>query len=119
MWKCIRDLFIRHQHNTSVPRLGEAIHEENKEHLRVLGELCWVPLKKSTLKKSELAEKNSGENQDQSEDVRNDKDIAEALVEGKVKFKEMQGHLDCVTGFAIGGMKFYLMLLDCKIMLFI
>lgn len=103
MWKCIRDLFIRHQHDTSVPRLGEAIHEENKEHLRVLGELCWLPLKNSTLKKSELAEKNSGENQDQREDVRNDKDIAEALVEGKVKFKEMQGHLDCVTGFAIGG----------------
>ncbi|KAJ6744652.1 FINGER (CCCH TYPE) PROTEIN putative-RELATED [Salix purpurea] len=97
------DLFIRHQHDTSVLSLGEAIHEENKEHFRVLGELCWVPMKRSTLKKTESADNSSGENQDQSDDVRLDKDIAEALVEEKVKFKEMQGHIDSVTGFAIGG----------------
>ncbi|KAJ6762211.1 hypothetical protein OIU74_024826 [Salix koriyanagi] len=78
-------------------------HEENKEHFRVLGELCWVPMKRSTLKKTESAENSSGENQDQSDDVRLDKDIAEALVEEKVKFKVMQGHIDSVTGFAIGG----------------
>lgn len=112
MWKCLRDLLIRHQHDTSVLSLGEAIHEENKEHFRVLGELSWVPMKRSTLKKTESADNSSGENQDQSDDVRLDKDIAEALVEEKVKFKEMQGHIDSVTGFAIGGMKFYLMLLD-------
>lgn len=103
MWKCLGDLFIRHQHDTSVLSLGEAIHEENKEHFRVLGELCWVPMKRSTLKKTESADNSSGENQDQSDDVRLDKDIAEALVEEKVKFKEMQGHIDSVTGFAIGG----------------
>ncbi|KAJ0024646.1 hypothetical protein Pint_08109 [Pistacia integerrima] len=31
------------------------------------------------------------------------KDLVEGLTEGNIKFKDMQGHLDCVTGLAVGG----------------
>ncbi|CAK7340087.1 unnamed protein product [Dovyalis caffra] len=115
VWNCLRDLIIRHQLDTSVIGLSGAIHEGNKEHLQVLGELCWVPKRRSVLKKDDSAENSSGENQDQDEDVRFDKDVVEAVVEEKVKFKEMQGHLDSVTGLAIGGIKLYFTLLDCKL----
>lgn len=54
---------------------------------------------------------------DQTRETGVSKDLVEGLTEGNVKFKDMQSHLDYVTGLAVGGMDFTQFSFIAKIML--
>ncbi|KAG8633169.1 hypothetical protein MANES_18G082000v8 [Manihot esculenta] len=105
VWKCVRELITKLQLD-SMLRLDGTVHEKSKVHCLALGEFSLLPKKISEiLKKDEVlgADNSSAEKPNQGEGMRVDKDFFYGLLEGKVKLKDMQGHLDCVTGLAIGG----------------
>ncbi|CAN1234531.1 E3 ubiquitin-protein ligase TRAF7 [Linum perenne] len=100
LWKCIREMIVGVKFDTS-PRLNKLVIDDGaRGKCLVLGEMCQVMKRKSEMgEKDTLPEEEvdvEGANADESQEI-------EGLVEGKVKFKYLQGHLDCVTGFAIGG----------------
>ncbi|KAJ9166701.1 hypothetical protein P3X46_021411 [Hevea brasiliensis] len=105
LWKCVREFVIKLQFDTML-RLDRTVHEKSKGHCLALGEFSLVPKKILEIhNKDEVlrADNSSTENPDQVEGVRVDKDFVDGILEGKVKLKNMQGHLDCVTGLAVGG----------------
>ncbi|XP_050212779.1 uncharacterized protein LOC126664434 isoform X1 [Mercurialis annua] len=105
LWKCIRELIIKPEFDTLL-RLDKGINVKKKGHFLVLGELSLESKKRLQIHdKDEVLgpENNSGENLDQLEGVMYSKDFFEGLLLGEVKVKDLQGHLDCVTGLAIGG----------------
>ncbi|XP_057503100.1 uncharacterized protein LOC130786751 [Actinidia eriantha] len=107
VWKCIRELVIKPKFDivVSLPR----VVNDNKEHCLFLRELC--QLQKKTNKTLErqlvngLQEKNDNgrEDVDQDGEVRMDGDLVEGLSGGHVKCIDLKGHLDCITGLAVGG----------------
>ncbi|GFS37616.1 preprotein translocase SecA family protein [Actinidia rufa] len=107
VWKCIRELVIKPKFDimVSLPR----VVNDNKEHCLFLRELC--QLQKKTNKTLErqlvngLQEKddNGREDVDQDGEVRMDGDLVEGLSGGHVKCIDFKGHLDCITGLAVGG----------------
>ncbi|KAJ4835484.1 hypothetical protein Tsubulata_029625 [Turnera subulata] len=101
VWKCMRELIVSTPYPT-MPRLKGAPNEENTRHYLAFGELCMMQ-RSETTKKDCGAENNGGEIPNVVQGVGVDKDFPAGLMEKKVKFKSLQGHLDCVTGLAIGG----------------
>lgn len=105
VWKCIRELIVKPEIDKMI-RMDEMVSLENQGHCLVLGKLCWLP--KGILEIAERddslgAENRDGADIDQGGEATVVKDLVEGLSDGNVKFKEMQGHRDCVTGLAVGG----------------
>ncbi|CAI0607487.1 unnamed protein product [Linum tenue] len=106
MWKCIREVIIRGEFDTS-PRLINkvTVGEGATGHCLVTGELCQVAKVKSEMNRNnkilEEGDTEGVENADEFQET--GIDFVEGLVEGKVKSKNLQGHFDCITGLAIGG----------------
>ncbi|XP_031281641.1 uncharacterized protein LOC116140158 isoform X2 [Pistacia vera] len=105
VWRCLRELIIKCKFDKMI-KCNEAVNLENEGHCLVLGELCWLPKGRlSTEEKDGLlaVENCNGTAIDQTGETGVTKDLVEGLTEGNIKFKDMQGHLDCVTGLAVGG----------------
>nr|KJB29170.1 hypothetical protein B456_005G088100 [Gossypium raimondii] len=93
VWKCIRELVIRPQFDKMV-KLDGASYDENGGRCMVVGKLCLLSRERTeTQEKDEL----------QGKEANGATDMVNGLTEGRIKWKDLQGHLDCVTGLAVGG----------------
>ncbi|TYH82998.1 hypothetical protein ES332_D02G101400v1 [Gossypium tomentosum] len=93
VWKCIRELVIRPQFDKMVKLYG-ASYDENVGRCMVVGKLCLLSRERTeTQEKDEL----------QGKEANGATDMVNGLTEGRIKWKDLQGHLDCVTGLAVGG----------------
>lgn len=106
IWKCIRGLLIKPNADvlSSVDSLGTT---GNSIHCLVLGDLCHV-LKKNHdefQRQADLDSHTTGGGADlhQNKDERAEKDVLEGLRMGKFESTDLKGHLDCITGLAVGG----------------
>lgn len=108
IWKCIRELIIKPQFDGMVS-LNSTIWKESTSHCLFLGELSLYWQCK------ERAERPGGHEWEGTEDDgetdfnqtgkdRMDKHLVNGLSDGTVKYKDLRGHLDCITGLAVGGM---------------
>ncbi|TXG53025.1 hypothetical protein EZV62_022194 [Acer yangbiense] len=105
VWKCIRELIFKPEFVNMI-KLDNVVNMEDKGHCLVLGEMCWLPKRNSeTQEKDDLSgvENSAGADIDQVEAASGVHHLVEGISEKHFKFKDMQGHLDCVTGLAIGG----------------
>ncbi|KAH1096827.1 hypothetical protein J1N35_013748 [Gossypium stocksii] len=93
VWKCIRELVIKPQFDKMV-KLDGASYDENGGRCMVVGKLCLLSRERTeTQEKDEL----------QGKEANGATDMVNGLTEGRIKWKDLQGHLDCVTGLAVGG----------------
>ncbi|WCJ44418.1 zinc ion binding [Euphorbia peplus] len=105
LWKCIRGLIFGLQFDALV-RLDDSTHEKTEGHCVVLGQSPLTLNRTLNMNNKygvQRAQNGIGENVIQSDKIEVNKDFTEGLLDGNVKLKDMKGHLDCVTGLAIGG----------------
>ena len=97
VWRCIRELLIKPKFDITGGFEWE-IKENNTYHCLIFGKLCQLPTESA-----EIQEEDGGADFDQV-NKRVDKSFVEGLSEGVIKCKDLQGHLDCITELAVGGM---------------
>lgn len=108
VWKCIRELIIKPEFDKMIQFDG-LVNSDNESHCLVIGQLSCLPKERlETEDKDELlgAENIDGADVDRAREAGVVKDLVDGLSKGNVKFKDLQGHRDCVTGLATGGMDF-------------
>ncbi|GMI78386.1 hypothetical protein like AT1G21651 [Hibiscus trionum] len=93
VWKCIRELVIKPQFDKLV-KLDGASYDENGDRCLVVGKLCLL-----SRERTEKQEKD----ETQGNETNGATDMVNGLTEGSIKSKDLQGHLDCVSGLAVGG----------------
>lgn len=96
VWRCIRELLIKPQFDIAGGFEG-AIKEDNTYRCLIFGKLCQLPNERAEIQKED-----GGADFDQVDETV-DKHFVEGLSEGVIKCKDLQGHLDCITGLAVGG----------------
>lgn len=107
MWKCIRKLFIKPQFDivTSIDQVDKV--EGNEKDCLFWGELCNFggQTKMSSEKKLSNVLQDERENckDDDVEVGEKSRDLVEGLSEGHMRCIDLKGHLDCITGLAVGG----------------
>ncbi|KAB1200189.1 hypothetical protein CJ030_MR0G007880 [Morella rubra] len=89
--RCVRELLIKPQFDTSGSL--EDVKVESTWRCLILGKLCQLPNRRAEIQ-IEVGEADLD---------RVDKNFVEGVSEGVIKFKDLQGHLDCITGLAVGG----------------
>ncbi|OVA05612.1 Protein translocase subunit SecA [Macleaya cordata] len=94
--RCIRELIIR-PHVDILVSLDAIDAENDTVHCLTLGDLC-DPRK-------EIGGKSEGSGADfgQVREGTCERDAVEGLCLGELRSIDLQGHLDCITGFAVGG----------------
>ncbi|KAK7351098.1 hypothetical protein VNO77_10280 [Canavalia gladiata] len=103
--KCIQDMLVKPQFDF-LGNLEITISENNTGRCLVLGELCELPKKSSKeLRECELQGKEDGGQPDFVQDSRDrsDEDFVAGLSKGITEPKDLRGHLDCISGLAVGG----------------
>ncbi|XP_071721890.1 uncharacterized protein [Rutidosis leptorrhynchoides] len=85
VWKCIREMVIVPQFDIAIKVNDVEVSEESKGR-------CLIQL--------ELLETKVIDN---VEEASSEKDLVDGLSEGNFKWKDLEGHLDCITGLAVGG----------------
>ncbi|KAB1200523.1 F-box/WD repeat-containing protein pof1 [Morella rubra] len=89
--RCVRELLIKPQFDASGSL--EDVKVESTWRCLILGKLCQLPNRRAEIQ-IEVGEADLD---------RVDKNFVEGVSEGVIKFKDLQGHLDCITGLAVGG----------------
>lgn len=117
VWKCIRELVIKPQFDIMVSKEG-TVNEGDNFHCLLLGEFCQLPKETNKGSKALNADESGKEDADQVGGLQNDKDVIEGLSRSTVKSINLQSHLDCVTGLAMGGISNLWCLLIYHIMLY-
>ncbi|KAJ7959173.1 Protein translocase subunit SecA [Quillaja saponaria] len=103
--KCIRELLIKPQFDV-VACVENEVNKDSNCHCLILGELCPLPKERSQAKKDhESHERDNGchEELDRQGKERIGKSFTGDLSGAMVELKDLQGHLDCITGLAVGG----------------
>ncbi|KAI3417659.1 uncharacterized protein J3R85_014340 [Psidium guajava] len=101
--KCIRELIMGYQCCNGGIEV-EVVRENTEFHCLIFGKLCQMVWTSSDTGRKELhGNEHAGGADHQIGNVGVDKELVEGLSERSVKCKDMRGHLDCVTGFTIGG----------------
>ncbi|KAI6690970.1 hypothetical protein NL676_027798 [Syzygium grande] len=101
--KCIRELIVGYQFCDG--GIEEKVVREDPEfHCLILGKICRMAWKSSDTRRKELhgSEHACGAD-NRTGKVGVYKELADGLSEQSVKCIDMRGHLDCITGFAVGG----------------
>ncbi|KAE8714333.1 Preprotein translocase SecA family protein [Hibiscus syriacus] len=93
VWKCIRELVIKPQFDKLV-KLDGASYDENGDRCLVAGKLCLMSGVRPVKQEKE---------ETQGNETNGATDMVNGLTEGSIKSKDLQGHLDCVSGLAVGG----------------
>ncbi|XVE55282.1 hypothetical protein DITRI_Ditri03aG0146100 [Diplodiscus trichospermus] len=91
VWKVLRELVIKPQFDKIV-KLGRASYDENRGRCLVVGKLCLLSRERSETQEKE---------EPQGNETNAAAEMVNGLTEGSLKFKDLQGHLDCVTGLAV------------------
>jgi len=104
--KSIQDLFVKHQFGF----LGDSeltVNRNNTGHPVILAKLCQL-LEESSKEPREhgLQAKEDGGQPDILQGAKNisDEDFTASISQGMIELKDLQGHLGCITGLAVGGM---------------
>ncbi|XP_039071430.1 uncharacterized protein LOC120218569 isoform X2 [Hibiscus syriacus] len=92
VWKCIRELVIKPQFDKLV-KLDGASYDENGDRCLVAGKLCLMSGVRPVKQEKE---------ETQGNETNGATDMVNGLTEGSIKSKDLQGHLDCVSGLAVG-----------------
>lgn len=103
--KCIGESVIK-PHFNILASLEAAVDVNSINCHIILGELCQLPEgKPAMLNRSELQERelNVMADSDRMKEERIGRSILDGLSQGMVESKDLQGHRDCVTGIAVGG----------------
>ncbi|XP_022748867.1 uncharacterized protein LOC111298415 isoform X1 [Durio zibethinus] len=90
VWKFIRELVIKPQFDKIV-KFDRASYDGNRGRCLVIGKLCLLPRERTETQ----------ENDESKGNETNGADMVNGLIEGSIKSKDLQGHLDCVTGLAV------------------
>ncbi|GFP89848.1 NAD kinase 2 chloroplastic [Phtheirospermum japonicum] len=99
LWKCLRESTLKPQCDIGLS-LRQEIKKENLEnYIVVLGEMCCVVEEID----KELINGINDKNDCADVEYRDDGNVVEGMAHGRVKCVEMKGHLDCITGLAVGG----------------
>ncbi|KAL6515509.1 hypothetical protein OROHE_018543 [Orobanche hederae] len=100
LWKCLRELCIKPKFDIG-HSLRQEVKKENSGKCIVLGEMCHIVEEID----HELINGVTGNENSNRNDVefRVDGDVVEGMSRGRLKCIEMKGHLDCITGLALGG----------------
>ncbi|XP_057549426.1 uncharacterized protein LOC130827662 isoform X1 [Amaranthus tricolor] len=102
VWKCIEGL-NKHPFMNHIPSLNNESVKENFDHCLALGELCSMVSDLRNRSRTSKSQNDDGKH-DLSLDGENRVDnVVEGLSAGKVRCKNLQGHLDCITGLCVGG----------------
>lgn len=99
LWKCIRELVMKPRFKC-MSGLHKTISGKRKEFCLARSELCRLVEVDSKELDEELPGMKTG---NEEEEGKVDIDFAGRFSEGKVKYKDMRGHQDSVTGLAVGG----------------
>ncbi|KAK7282692.1 hypothetical protein RIF29_11669 [Crotalaria pallida] len=102
--KCIRDMLVKPQFDF-LGNLESAINRNSTDHCLVLGELFQPKGSSKDQRECELQEKEDGGQPDFVEDGedKSDEDFRAGLSKGMAELKDLRGHLDCISGLAVGG----------------
>ncbi|XP_047329289.1 uncharacterized protein LOC124932669 [Impatiens glandulifera] len=87
IWKCIRELIVQNPDEMATVS-QDFPEEEGTSRCLLLGELCKIPREEIRAADPSVAEEKSTVN---------------STVGSNVKCIELKGHLDCITGLAVGG----------------
>ena len=100
--KCIRELITKPQFDLAC---FDGAVDVGSSSCIILGELCQFPKNMSKRLEDHLQGREAGGEAEfcQVKEEIVDKNFIEGLTEGLVKFKDLQGHRDCITGMTVGG----------------
>lgn len=102
--KCMWDMLVKPQFDV-LGSLDVAINRNNAYCCLILGELCQLPQECSKAQRQcELRDKDDGGQPDfvHHGEQNSDEDVG-CLSKGMTELKDLRGHLDCITGLAVGG----------------
>ncbi|KAI3680854.1 hypothetical protein L6452_35631 [Arctium lappa] len=97
VWKCLREVFIKPKFDvmgSSQPKLTN----ESVCHCLLLGDLLW-----SLNKTNEVDDENGVMNRFKGENLVVESDVVEGFCKDSLICTDLKGHLDCISGLAIGG----------------
>ncbi|RDX64969.1 Protein translocase subunit SECA2, chloroplastic, partial [Mucuna pruriens] len=103
--KCIQDMLIKPQFDF-LGNLEGTISRNSTGRCMVLGDLCLLPKERSNEpSEHEFQEKeiDSLPNFVQDGKDKSDEDFAAGLSKGMAELRDLRGHLDCISGLAVGG----------------
>ncbi|PHT50466.1 hypothetical protein CQW23_10213 [Capsicum baccatum] len=102
LWKNLRFLVTKSAFDEAKD-LKQEIRMENMCNCLILGDFCQSINKVGAQSPRCLDDKANGEEDDGVETLEVDRDVFEGLSCGQVKCIDLKGHLNCITGLAIGG----------------
>lgn len=104
VWKCIRRLIVEPEFDNII-NSDNAVNIQKKSGCLVLSEICLLPKQNGqTQGKDGLSQAENSTGADSTGvEAAGDANLIEGISEKKLKFKILKGHLDCVTGLAVGG----------------
>lgn len=105
VWKCIRGMLVDPKFDMAVCS-RQTMKKGNLRHCLVLGEICQLIYKIMEGPENQIkgVVQETCEVAEQVKNLRIDQDLTAAVPEGHVKSIGLDGHLDCITGLAVGGM---------------
>nr|GEV45938.1 zinc ion binding protein [Tanacetum cinerariifolium] len=96
LWKCIRALIIKPKFDVTGTKEHKTINGSTC-HCVLLGDLLWSP------KKTNKVDKNDTRDNFKDKTLVVEGDVIEGLRKNSLTCTELKGHLDCISGLAIGG----------------
>ncbi|OIT38586.1 zinc finger ccch domain-containing protein 62 [Nicotiana attenuata] len=106
LWKTLRVLVIKSERGEAID-LKQEMEKENMCNCLILGDLCQsidkIRNQSSRCTSDTCAVENANQEDDGVGKLGADKDVVEGLSDGQVKCIDLKGHLNCITGLAIGG----------------
>ncbi|XP_074366502.1 uncharacterized protein LOC141707313 isoform X1 [Apium graveolens] len=105
VWKCIRGMLVDPKFDMAVTS-SRTMTKGNLRHYLVLGEISQLIYKimKGPENQIKGVVQETCEVAEQVKNLRKDRDLTGALPAGHVKSIDLDCHLDCITGLAVGGM---------------
>lgn len=103
--KCIRELFVKSEFDL-ITHSEIDLPKQNSFYCLILGNLCQISTKTGkgkTRKTSDVVKDKNGGKDDQIDGSRSHHNAIEGLCSDYVKCIELKGHLDSITGLAVGG----------------
>ncbi|XVF39271.1 hypothetical protein PTKIN_Ptkin01aG0021500 [Pterospermum kingtungense] len=91
VWKTVRELVIKPQFDKMV-KLDRVTYDENGGRCLVVGKLCLLSQERTETQEND---------ESQGNETNGAAKMVNGLIEGRIKTKELQGHLDSVTGLAV------------------
>lgn len=101
VWKCFRGFLVKTQFDIMIS-LEKEVVDGNRSDCLVLGELCQLSKKTGEATTTRRGD-DVGTDVDQVCKITVEMDLVEAISVGDIRCIDLKGHLDCITGFAVGG----------------